>query len=163
MLELDVSQCFSPEAELLQHLHQQHVVLAELSYLMNSAGAPKYPLDRIISHLMAASIHRGFNLLSGALPIQKTLMESLKTFVSVLAPVSVPVLLETEQMTNVPTNCFPSLLQRYLLSDAYEDLSNLDLPDPASPFSSKPAVDPHGSTSIIDSRWFHLMYRSHQM
>jgi hypothetical protein len=30
MLGLDVSQCCSPEAELLQHLSQQHAVLAEL-------------------------------------------------------------------------------------------------------------------------------------
>jgi hypothetical protein len=56
MLGLDVSQCYSPEAELLQHLSKQHLVLAELSYLMDSAGAPKYLLDRIISRLRFASI-----------------------------------------------------------------------------------------------------------
>jgi hypothetical protein len=56
MLGHDVSQCYSPEAELLQYLSQQHLVLAQLSYLMDSACAPKYLLDRIISHLRFASI-----------------------------------------------------------------------------------------------------------
>jgi hypothetical protein len=31
MLGLDVSHCFSPEAEVLHHIPQQHVLLAELS------------------------------------------------------------------------------------------------------------------------------------
>jgi hypothetical protein len=76
-------------------------------------------------------------------------------------PVSVPVPLETGQMTNVLTTCFPSLLQQHLLSDAHSDVSDLDLPDLAFLFSSKPSVDPPGSTNIIDSRRFHLTYRSH--
>jgi hypothetical protein len=159
MLGLDVSQCYSPEAELLQHLSQQHLVLAELSYLMDSAGAPS---TFWIARLRFASIHRGFDLLSGFLPTRNTLMERLQSGASVPAPVSVPVALETGQMTTVLTNYVPSLFQRHLLSDAYSDLSNLDLPDPQSPFSSKPSVDPPGSTSIIDSRWYHLTYKSHQ-
>jgi hypothetical protein len=109
---------------------------------MDSGGAPKYLLDRIISRLRFASIHRGFDLLSGSLPTRNTLMERLQSVASVPAPVSVPVALETGQMTAVLTNCVPSLFQWHLLSDAYSDLSNLDLPDPASPFSSKPSVDP---------------------
>jgi hypothetical protein len=95
MLGLGVSQCYSPEAELLQHLSQQHLVLAELSYLMDSGGAPKYLLDRIISRLRFASIHRGFDLLSGSLPTRNTLVERLQSVASVPAPVSVPVALET--------------------------------------------------------------------
>jgi hypothetical protein len=140
MLGLDVSQCYSSEAELLQHLPQQHVVLAKLSYQMDSAGAPKFLLD-CISCLRIASIHRGFDFLSSALPIRNALMERLLAIVSVPAPASVPIPLKTGQMKNVLTNCFPSLLQRHLLSDAYSDLSNLDLPDPASPFSSKPSFN----------------------
>jgi hypothetical protein len=159
MLGLDVSQCYSPEAELLQHLSQQHLVLAELSYLMDSAGAPKYLLDCIISRLRFASTDMGFDLLSGSLPTCNTLMERLQSIVSVPAQVSVPVALETGQMTTVMTNCAPSLFLRHLLSDTYSDLSNLDLPDPASPFSSKPSVDPPRSTSIIDFRWYHLTYK----
>jgi hypothetical protein len=108
-LGLDVSQCYSPEAELLQHLSQQHLVLAELSYLMDSGGAPKYLLDHIIFRLRVASIHRGFDLLSGLLSTRNTLMERLQSFASVPAPVSVPVALETGQMTDVLTICVPSL------------------------------------------------------
>ena len=162
MLGLDVSQCFNPETDLLQHLPNHHIVLAELSFLMDSAGAPKYLLDLIISHIRTAASHRGFDLLSCVLPTRSTLMNSLQSVISVPAPVSVPVPLETGQISSVLTNCFPSLFQHHLLSDAYSDLSNLDLPDPALPFSSKPAVDPPGSSSIIDSRWYQLTYRSHQ-
>jgi hypothetical protein len=136
MMGLDVSRCYSPEAELLQHLSQQHLVPAELCFLMDSAGAPKYLLDRIIFRLRVASIHRGIDLLSGLLSTRNTLMERLLSVASVPAPVSVPVALETGQMTDVLTNCVPSLFQRHLLTDAYSGLSNLNLPDPASSFSS---------------------------
>jgi hypothetical protein len=136
MLGLDVSRCYSPEAELLQHLSQKHLVPAELCFLMDSAGAPKYLLDRIIFRLRVASIHRGIDLLSGLLSTRNTLMERLLSVASVPAPVSVPVALETGQMTDVLTNCVPSLFQRHLLTDAYSGLSNLNLPDLASSFSS---------------------------
>ena len=77
---------------------------------------------------------------------------------NVVKPEAIPVKLHTGATATVYRFHFETQLQNHLMSVAYSDLGNLDLPDPSDPFSSIPAAyaagaDP-GHTSLIDSTWY---------
>ena len=147
--------------ELQVFLNKKQRVMAQLYSTADSAGAPKYLVDELMNILKAANSDHGFQPTDPDITTRKPFMKSLQQTFGVPPPEEIPIKLEVGRTVTVSRNCFPRLLQDHLLSDTYRSLSNLDLPDPNQPFSSKP-TPPMTYDNITQSYWFRQAYLQHQ-
>jgi hypothetical protein len=132
-------------------------VMAQLYLISDSAGAPKYLVDKLMSCLRTG-IHNGFDIHDPLLPsTRETFMARLQASSSLPPPEAVRVQLESGSYCTVWRNCFPKLLQDHLLSECFSQISFLDLPNSSSPFRSEPS-SPVNHSSFARSDWFYHTY-----
>jgi hypothetical protein len=143
------------------HLTNTDGVMAELYQQADAAGAPKYLVDSLLKTMRKAASDGRFSL-SGEKPLtRRTFLQKLQGQMGIPKPETVSVELECGKKVTVSRNCFPKLLQDHLLSPVYETLSNLDMPDVQSPFSSQPQA-PQTYSTIVGSYWYQKAYETHK-
>ena len=159
----DLTQAYSTLSEysIQSILNTKQKVMAKLYSVSDAAGAPKYLVDQLLHTIRSSATQHGFDPLDPSLPQRRTFFKELQLVIGLPPPQEVPISLEGGSSVTVSRNCFPRLLQDHLLSNVYKTLSNLDLPDISSPFSSKPVGQPTYA-SIIQSYWYRQAYMEHE-
>jgi hypothetical protein len=157
-----VPQFFSYQDQLrLRHIDPRDRVMAELYLECDKVRAPKKIVDKIVQHLHAATINRQIDLNNP--PSQREgFMHRISKSLRLPSVESVPVRLESGVTVNVQRLDLRYNLAAHLSGVAYSSLSNLDLPNPAEPFSS---LIPEGSPSTFvgfqHSDWYRRTSESH--